>query len=254
MSSPSWNHTRPWIWQITVLIFIGIVAFFGIRPLLGSIQSRLDDIQRLLATRQYRSDQLKRLPDLEAQHVLIREKINKLNIILQKDRIVDFIQTLEELASANMVEIDIDSPDNSYLESKITEKTDSDTKKTKSGTSDEEADTPKKKVDPRKKETGIESDLPLKNRLKLNITVIGSYEHIVQYLAQLETLPYALDVTGIDMKERPEEGDRQVLESVSGSPFQKPSDEASPNLLPSLAVPLSPVLNGVFELVVYTQE
>ncbi|MGB4943118.1 MAG: hypothetical protein WBO92_03320, partial [Candidatus Moraniibacteriota bacterium] len=120
MPNPMWEKIKPTVIQLVLFGTIGLVGWFGIRLLLSTIQTKMDDIQKHAVTREHREKQLERLPELEAQHALIAEHVGSLGIILTKDRLVEFIERLEHLAGEEGVAIEIESRDNAFLESKIT--------------------------------------------------------------------------------------------------------------------------------------
>lgn len=251
MTSPMWNKFKPMVMQVALFAVIGLIGWFGIRLLLSTIQEKMDDIQKLSVTREHREKQLERLPDLEAQHALIAEHEDRLAIILTKDRIVEFIQEIETLAQEENVAIEIESRDNAFLESKVTavEKKDAAAKPAATAADKAEAAAEPAKKTPAAKETGIVTELPLKKYLKLTITVTGKYGDAVRFLHRLETLPYALDVIGLNMKERAEEADLVAAESATFNPF---AGEESPEVRPNPAK--VNVLEAVFETVVYMKD
>lgn len=250
MASPLWNKLKPLVMQVAFLAVIGLIGWFGIRPFLLTIQEKMDDIQKLSVTREHREKQLERLPELEAQHTLIAEHEDRLGIILTKERLVEFIQKIEQLAQDEDVVVEIESRDNAFLESKVTptEKKDAPTKAGATPTEKAEAAAEPAKRTPASKETGIVTELPLKKYLKLTITVTGEYGNIVRFLYRLETLPYALDVIGLNIKQRAEEADRIATESAAFNPF---AGEAV--ALPPATTTIN-TLEAVFETVVYLQE
>lgn len=245
MQNTSWEKAKPWIWQIVLFITIGLIGWFGVRFLLKTILERMDNIQKLSVTREYREKQLERLPELEKQHEQIQSRGGELDIILDKDHLVNFIEELESLASSNDVAITIESRDNAFLESKVTVNEKKEGKQVAEDKGDDAPVAPKKGA---VKETGILNELPLKKYLKLTITLVGEYKNIVQYMHQLERMPFALDVVGVNLKEHPEEGDLIVTGSGTLSPFDAPS--------PVAPAPVAAItkLEGVFEVVVYTKD
>lgn len=253
MPNPIWEKMKPAVTQIVLFAVIGLGAWFGVRPFLATIQARMDDIQKLSVMREYREKQLERLPDLEAQHALIGEEQGRLNIILTKDRLVEFIEALEQLALETDVTIEIESRDNAFLESKVTsaEKPGVATKRTAAPGDEkgESADEPVKKSSAGAKETGIVSELPLKKFLKLTMTVSGEYGNIIRYLQRLETLPYALDVVGMHIRQQPETGDRVAPVNGAPNPFGVTSESEA-----SVQSPRTNVLEAVFETAVYTKD
>lgn len=239
------------VMQAALFVVIGLVGWFGIRLLLSTIQEKMDDIQKLSVTREHREKQLERLPDLEAQHALIDEHADRLGIILTKDRIVEFIQRIERLAEEEDIAVEIESRDNAFLESKVTpaEKKDVPTKPAATPADKAEAAAEPAKKAPVSKETGIVTELPLKKYLKLTITVTGEYGSVVRFLHRLETLPYALDVIGLNMKERTENVDLIETGSAAFNPF---AGEVAAEVSPKTSK--VNVLEAVFETVVYMKE
>lgn len=251
MENPLWNKWKPLVMQIALFSVIGLVGWFGVRFLLSTIQEKMDEIQKLSVTREHREKQSERLPDLEAQHTLIAENEDRIGIILTKDRIVEFIQEIERLAQDEGVTVEIESRDNAFLESKVTPVEKKDTPAKSTATTSDKAEVtaePVKKV-PAGKETGIITELPLKKYLKLTITVIGEYGDAVQFLHRLETLPYALDVIGLNMKQRSEEDDLVAVESGTLNPFGDGVLTASRKV-----VSKKDVLEAIFETVVYMKD
>ncbi len=251
MTSPLWNKFKPMVLQLLLFVAIGLIGWFGIRPFLSTIQEKMDDIQKLSVTHEHREKQLERLPDLEAQHALISEHENRLGIILTKDRIVEFIQEIEELAQEENVAVEIESRDNAFLESKVTvaEKKDTTAKSVATPTDKAEAAAEPAKKAPTSKETGIVTELPIKKYLKLTITVTGEYGDAVRFLHRLETLPYALDIIGLNIKQRAEDADLIATESAAFNPF---AGEATDEVLPTISK--VNVLEAVFETVVYMKD
>lgn len=253
MQNFTWEKMKPLVWQLLLLLMIGGIAWFGIRWLAETITVKKNDIQKLLVTREQREKQLERLPDLEAQHNLVKEEGDRLDIILRKDRLVEFIEVLERLATQEKVEIKIESRDNAFLESKVTpaEKTGVNSKQPKAASSEpvvEEGEATSKKGNPATKETGIVADLPFKKYLKLTITLTGKYEDLVRYLHRLESLPYALDVISLNLREKPESPDRVAIVNDMVNPFGQPTAPPAP------PVQSITILEGIFETAVYIQD
>ncbi len=247
MQNASWEKIRPLLLQVSLVFCIGLIGWFGIRPFLATIKEKMDSIQKLSVTQEHRGKQLDRLPELEKQHGLIGDRAKELDIILNKERLVDFIEQLESLASSNGVEIEIESRDNAFLESKVTLPEKKESGKPVAGEKPEDAPEPPKKG--AAKETGILAELPIKKYLKLTITITGQYRSVVQYLHQLETMPFALDVISLNLKKHPEDGDLVAPESGVLNPF----GEAAP----SPAAPIissEPRLDATFETVVYMKD
>ncbi len=210
--SNNWEQKlKPWLIQGSLILAIGLLFWFGIRPLHGLIRMEMDEIQKLDVLREHKSRQMQRLPELEKQHALIEERSKELDIIFTKEELVEFIRTLERLAQETGVEITITSRDNTLLESKISLPLPG--SKPPSVAASPGAADPTDKVDPptpnpapskrggSKTESGLLSELPLKNYIRLSITVKAPYRAMVAYLHKLETLPTATEIIGVKVKE-----------------------------------------------------
>lgn len=236
--------------QIFLFVVIGFIAWFGGRPLLSTIQTKMDDIQKSSVIREHREKQLRRLPELEAQHHLIDENNEQLSIILTKDRLVEFIETLERLATSEGVIIEIESRDNAFLESKVTatdKKENTQNRQLVQSVDKENATNETTKRGPVTKEVGIIADLPLKKFLKLTITATGKYGDVVRYLQHVENLPYALDIISLNIKEHPTDGDLVASESGALNPFGE-------EVLLQLQESRVSTLDVVFDTIVYMKE
>lgn len=245
MQNASWVKIKPILWQTLLIALIALIGWFAVRMVLSAIKEKMDSIQRLSVTQEHRAKQLERLPELEKQHGLIEARAKEMDIVLAKDRLVDFIEELEAMALANEVLIEIESRDNTFLESKVTAVTE---KKTTGKSAVVPDKTDDDSVSPKKgstKESGIIAELPIKKYLKLTITLTGDYQSIIRYLYQLETMPFALDIISLHMKEHPEDGDLVPPASGALNPFGQTPQVFSTNLLQPLR------LDATFETVIY---
>lgn len=249
MEKFNWKKLKPVLIESMLFILMVGLGWFGFVFLRQNIQTKMDHLQGLdvLSENQYR--EMASLPELESQYQFIRGNEDALNgVILTKDHLVEFIQILEKIAVEKNVEIKIASQDNTLLESKITPS--AETKKSSSPASS--GDENKPSVQSPKKETGILGTLPLPNRLRLTITVIGTYPDVVSYLHAMETLPFALDVIGVHLSEHVETGDR-IPPDTGVNPFT-PSP-GTPESTPAPAPPPRPLrLDGNFDTVVYLKK
>lgn len=243
MSNALWQKMKPWVVQGTLLLGIGLLFWFGIRPLHGLIRIQMDEIQKLDVLREHKSRQMQRLPELEKQNALIEERGKTLEIVLTKEEIVEFIRTLERLAEETGVKIEIASKDNTLLESKITlplpgagAKNQKTAAPTEEGTDDVAAPpTPQPKRGGKQVGPAMLNELSLKHYIRLSITVKASYKSMVTYLHKLETMPYAVEIIGVTIKEA--EKEREETESASSTSSLQ-----------------AVVLSAEFDTLVYTKE
>lgn len=241
-----WNKMKPWVIQMSLLILIGLLAWFGIWPLLDLIQEQKDEIQKISVLQEHRSSELQRLPELEKYDGLIQEHGPELELMPTKDELVTFISDLERLADQSRVHITISSQDNTLLESKVTAQPSKGNAKgdTADVSDDAESSTSADKRKP-KGPGGILDALPLKRYIRLNILVQAPYAAMTEYLHKVETMGYAVEVVNLVVKEATEE-DRAMLE---GDALAVSSGARA------AAVPLSSnMLSTTVGLVIFTRE
>lgn len=236
----------PFLSTVAILSGMGLLVWFGIIPFRGFVIEKADSIQEYYATRENRTEQMKKLPDLQSQFENIQMEEGVLAILLSEDRVVDFVQTLERLAVENNVHVVIQSKTGTVIEEKVKPKT---TKKT--GASEvAETETPEKKG---KTPLTILESVPIDRYLHVEVVVKGEYKTIANFLHKMETLPLALDVIGMTMKVRDVE-DQKVMTDPGRNPFLVLGDSGVSTEVKSeeeqaLAIPGT--LEASFDTVVY---
>lgn len=188
MKNTAFKKWFPYIIMSILFAGMGLIAWFGVAPFQKYIVEKANDIQKFYASRENRQRQINRLPDLQNQFNLIKENEKALNVLVEEEHIVDFVKTLEGLASETNTQIVIQSQDDGEIQDKKTNKT---ARKPVRGNED--------------KETSILDALPYDRFLHISVTVNGEYADIIRFLHKMETLPYALDVVGAQMRIKPEE-------------------------------------------------
>jgi hypothetical protein len=223
---------------LALVLFVSMIAFaiLGAWPLYQNIVEKRDRLQALGADREYRVRQIARLPELRTQYDRILKDEGSLDILLTEEKVVDFIKTLEALARDNNVEIKIASNDTPLVEKK---KSDDDEKKSAP-----------------KKETKLVDALTYPGYLRLSITVTGDYEDSVNFLAQMENLPTALDVIGVKMHENTKKNEENAPQSGNPNPFLlvPGGDSALVDTAPEEAAVSSGELETVLDTVVYVDK
>lgn len=204
------RQSMPLIVMVGLFTAMGLMAWFGIRPLHAFIKDKADAIQEYYAFRENRERQIKKLPDLEKQFERIVAEEKTIDILTSEGEIVDFVKTLERLGEEAGVHIEIQSKDNKGIVEKAKP-----TKASKEtdGTAGEEA-APKKKQAPK-----IVDSLPYDRYLPISVVVIGEYANIVTFLHKMETLPYGLDVVAMSVKERDIEESTPRPSGPGNNPF-----------------------------------
>jgi Tfp pilus assembly protein PilO len=184
---------------LVLLIAISGIVWFGIRPLKQSLNNKMRAIQEYYAGQENSEKQVNRLPELKDQYNAIIENEPTLNILIKKDQIVDFIKTLEGLASEMNVRMTIASKENGQIVEvkKVPTKP--------ASAKEDDASLGAEKVSTKPKIINIVDDVPYDRYLRLSITTEGQYEDIAAFLQKIETLPIGLDVVGVEVKKSDEE-------------------------------------------------
>jgi len=231
-------------------VIIGSVVWFGILPLKQSLLNKARMIQEFYVDEENQSKQINRLPELEDQYNIIENNASKLDIMLREDQVIDFIKTLETLASETTVTLVIASKDTGKIvEPKATAKKTVSEEEGETKTSP--SSTPKKE---KVKEVDILSDIPFDRYLRLSISATGKYENIINFLHKIETLSVGLDVVGIDIKRAEIEKNTKKVVTGSGV-FSSGVVSISDALVSEKENPeTKDMLEGVFDLVVYVNK
>ena len=242
---PHNRNSLSWTVFLLLLSGMGLITWFGIIPFQGRITEKADSIQEFFASRENRERQIGKLPDLQKQAESIVADGPALRILLSEDKIVNFVKTLEGLATETGTTIAIQATGNDAIED---------------GTL-ASGEVKKKRVQLKNESVPISiiDSLPYNHYLHVTVTVAGSYRDIILFLHKMETLPFGIDVVGLKIRPHAQ-GKQSVLPSspgnnpflvlssgtlVAGDTASNPSPETTANPLP-----LSP-LEASFETVIY---
>lgn len=242
----------PLVVLIALLVAMGLIVWFGILPFHAFIREKADGIQEYYAFRENRERQINKLPELQSQFEAISENEHTLDILLSQEQIVDLVKTLEGLAERSGVHIAITSKDGSDIQEKKPAKSE----KTSDGNTDTSTALDNKKKT--KTDEGIIDMLPYPRYLRVNISIIGEYPEILTFLHRMETLPFALDVVGLEFRERSVE---DAVSVPSAGPGQNPFlifGQSAPEPSVSVAAPEKEVIPGsleaTFDTVIYVSK
>lgn len=243
------------------LIALGILAlmvgtfWFAIRPMFEKIDTLRIAIQQEITRKQHQEKQIKKLPELKNQYEAVLGEERYFDILLTEDRVVGFIRTLEALARDTKTEIKIESNEMPLVSTPPKK-----AKATQTDEGDEE------KVPEKKEEKLLADILPFNEHLRLTLRVKGDYASVVAFLMKLETLPVALDVLAVSMQQPlPDEATRSgdvqsaspfapVPSTTEGDDSATPTEEGATEEKSELIKPVSPQLEGVFDIVVYVDK
>lgn len=243
------------LWGIALIIVtMGLLGWFVIKPLQASILEGMNDIQKFHADRENRQRQFDKLPELRSQFEAIQRDEKTLNILLSEEEIVNFVKTLEDLARGTNTQIVIQAKDEAG--GAIQEK-----KPVKAPRPGDKAGAEEEGKGKEKAEKGILEILPYDRYLYLNIVVTGKYSDLVNFLHKMETLPYALDVVSLRVHPVDPEEEKNEVPDVRTNPFMlspsggsvlTPTEPIRPPAT-TVALPKN-ALEGSFETVVYLKK
>ena len=237
---------------LIIFMAMALTGWFLVKPLYGQMLGLRDEIQQEHVRQENQQKQIKRLPELKSQYEKVVGEERFFDILLTEDKVVGFIRTLEGLARDTQVEVKIQSNDLKVEE--VVQK------KTRARNTEEEDTTANEK-----KEKNLSDYLPYKEYLRLTLTVSGDYSALVAFVSRLETLPVALDVVGIDIKQPLRDDNSREDDVRAVNPFtvttevtegrdSKDGTVADESIPKELIAPLSPKLEAVIDLLVYVDK
>lgn len=231
---------------LLLLVAIWGIIWFGVFPLEQSVQNKMRAIQEFYAARENRERQVKKLPELQSQYDTLLANEQILNILISEDAVVDFVKTIEELAKTQHITLSITSKDGGKVSEpkKIAVKP--------KVNDDENEEVPVSKNSAKALPVSIMDTIPYDRYLSLSVKAEGRYRDIVAFLGKLETLPFGLDVIGIEIKRK--EKEREAV--PSGNPFVMIGDGGGVSgepVTPEITVE-EDILEAVFDLLVYVKK
>ena len=94
-----------------LLIAIGSIVWYGVRPLQHSLEEKRKSVQEFYVGKDNREQQISKLPELEAQYQMIVDNEQTIDILMAENETVDFVKEVERLAEETGVEMNIVSKD-----------------------------------------------------------------------------------------------------------------------------------------------
>ncbi|MFZ2299947.1 MAG: hypothetical protein WAW00_02345 [Candidatus Moraniibacteriota bacterium] len=244
MTLSFYKQYAPLIILSMLLAAMAAIAWFGIRPLKQSLDGKMRGVQEFHTGRENRERQVGRLPELRGQYEAIVADEDMLDILITEEQVVDFVKTLEALAGMMNVQMSIVSK----ADGKIAER-----KKPAAAPAPEKGAAPGSVPAPdsaKQKPADILDDAPFDRYLHLSVKVEGRYGDIVAFLHKMETLPFGLDVIGIEMKKT--DGQAVARPSTAGAgrnPFS--IFGSNQNVTAQPQAPVRGDVEAAFDILVY---
>jgi len=170
-----WKKYKLWLSIAIYLSAVAVLFLFVVMPLLGAIQKKSDEIQKIKIDTQISQGRIDKLPEMRELHAILDQEKNSLNVILDQNNSVDFIKKLELLAQETGNKISLKIDDNSTVAKSSKDSKD------------------KKTVE------GVASSLPSDNYLSMEITLEGKYENFASFLHKIENLDYYVNVLSLSL-------------------------------------------------------
>ena len=239
----SYKKYAPLITLFVLLAAMVSIAWFGIRPLKQSLDGKMRGVQEFHTGRENRERQVDRLPELLGQYEAIVADEDMLDILITEEQVVDFVKTLEALAGMMNVQMSIVSKaDGKIVERKKPVAVPAQEKGAAPGTVPASDSVKQKPAD-------ILDDAPFDRYLHLSVKVEGRYGDIIAFLHKMETLPFGLDVLGVEMSKT--DGQPVVRPSTSGAGSNPFSIFGSNQNVAQPKVSVRGDLEAAFDILVY---
>jgi hypothetical protein len=235
---------------VPVGIIIGSAFFFaavfawGIFPLQDLITEKANTIEADRTLQGNEENRVKELPQLRETYEHILRNEDKLDTLVSHDQVVPFIERIEALARDDGVEI------------VITNQGKADPKKKpvaggagKSGDVSSVEGPGASPSEKKKKDETILGNLPLDTTMQLRFDVRGKYADALQFLHQIESIPYALDVVALDIRQW-----QPTDKATRGDTFSSGNEVGQGGIvLPGKPVDQN-LVQALFDVVVYTKD
>lgn len=229
---------------VGALICFAVVFQWVVFPFQELIAKKASNIEARRTLQENQESRVEELPQLQGQYDFILQNEEKLNALVSHDQVVPFIERIESLAHDNDVEISITNQD-------VGVKKKASVAPKKVADTSAEGEGSENSADKKKKDESILGNLPFGEYMALRFDVRGEYAKVVQFLHQIESLPYAVDVVALDIRQ---------LEIDTGSARNVSSAMVTPPASPDGVTAASEepmrknMVQAFFDIVVYTKD
>jgi hypothetical protein len=204
-------------------LFLGIFIYGGIFTMVKSIRQGADEIQKKIIDNEIDNKNLAGIPQLIGDYEIFSAQENNLNVILEKEKEIQFIQSLENLAKETGNEISL-----KLIAEEMSQ--DKQEKTAVKGKKDEE----------------IKNALPYKNYVMIQLELRGGYQELLSFLKKLENMEYYANVVAFDLKK-----EENRIEEASGNPFVSSGSGMASEENNKAADQKKEILKSLIDLVVY---
>jgi hypothetical protein len=202
------------------ILLLGIFIYGGIFTAVKNIKAGADEIQKKIINDEIDKKNLDKIPQLIGDYEIFSSQEKNLNVILQKESEVEFIQSLEDLAkeTGNAISLKLIEEEGSPVK-------------------DSQGKAPAKE----KNQENIKSNLPYKDYIAIQLELKGGYPELMRFLKKLENMEYCTNVVAFNLKK-----EENLTEEKSNNPFI-----GSANALIPEENQQKEILKSLIDLIVY---
>lgn len=158
------------------MIIILLLFIFVVNPLVNDIKKNSDDIERGKIDNENNQERISKLQEMKDGYTAFEQEKNNLEVVLDQNNSVDFIQKMELLAEETGNKIGLSIEDSSDASKNA--------KSAKAEKNDSE---------------DIKAGLPANKYLLMKVSLEGTYDNFMRFLYRLENMDYYLNVLSLNM-------------------------------------------------------
>lgn len=179
---------------IGYVILLGVFIYGGIFRVVKNIKEGADEIQKKIIDNELDMKNLEKIPQLTNDYETFSSKGSNLDVILQKESEIKFIQSLEDLAreTGNEINLKLIKEENFQVK-----------------------DSQEKEKAKKKDNEKIKNNLPYEDYITIQLELKGGYPELMGFLEKLENIEHYANVVSFDLKKE----ENQIKETRSNNPF-----------------------------------
>lgn len=199
-----WKNHQFFLAVTSSLILVALASYLFIIPLVKRVIAQSDEIQKEIINDEIYRTGLEKIPQVEKEYNDFAEKKYAVEVILNSDDEVGFIEKLEGLARETGNDIELKAGNIHYRED------------------DPRADSKEKAALAKKKEEDktMEEKLSYGQYFSMRINLKGDYSGLVNFINKLENSNYYINITSLSLKKEKES-------ELKNSPLSSGTDENS---------------------------
>lgn len=182
-----WKKHKLIIVIIVYALALVAIVFFLALPLISKIKNTSNEIQQKIVDQEIEKSRIGQLPKMEESWGIIQTKKDKIEVILDKESEVSFIENIDSIAtrSGNIVDLKIGENSNARDVAKI-----------------------KAKNDTKSSEKGMLDEINYLNFFPIQINLKGDYISLVNFIHLLENSHFYVNIISIDSKKQLDDSEK----------------------------------------------